>query len=165
MLTAFLCPSVAQADISGKPSIIHGDTIEIAGRRIRLYGVDAPEPEQTCWAEGKRWRCGMEAEMALAYFVGRNWVSCLERGRDRLGRALAVCYAGGLGGPDLGRWLVAQGWALAYRAHSADYLAEEEAARAQRRGIWRGRFVPPHAWRQGERLARSPRGTAERTVK
>ena len=152
LLAAFLWPSVAQAEITGKPSIIHGDTIEIAGQRIRLYGIDAPEPGQTCLAHGRRWRCGMEAEMALAYFVGKNWVTCLERNRDRFGRVIAVCYAGGVGGPDLGKWLVTQGWALAYPRHSSQYVGEEEAARAARRGIWRGPFVPPQAWRRGRRL-------------
>ena len=32
-------------DITGKPRVIDGDTIEIAGERIRLHGIDAPESE------------------------------------------------------------------------------------------------------------------------
>ena len=40
--------SEASADITGKPRIIDGDTIEIAGERIRLHGIDAPESKQTC---------------------------------------------------------------------------------------------------------------------
>ena len=43
-----LAPSVAVADITGKPRVIDGDTIEIAGERIRLHGIDAPESKQTC---------------------------------------------------------------------------------------------------------------------
>ena len=42
-----LVPSVALADITGKPRVIDGDTIEIAGERIRLHGIDAPESKQT----------------------------------------------------------------------------------------------------------------------
>ena len=34
--------SEASANITGKPRVIDGDTIEIAGERIRLHGIDAP---------------------------------------------------------------------------------------------------------------------------
>ena len=147
-----LLPFAALAEITGKPAIIDGDTIEIAGWPIRLFGVDAPERAQTCLAAGKRWRCGMEAEMALAFFVARNWVTCLEKGRGPAGQTLAVCYAGGVGGPDLGRWLVSQGWALAVPGVGARYAEEQAAARGAGKGLWRGRFVAPWAWRQGQRL-------------
>jgi endonuclease YncB( thermonuclease family) len=33
----------ASADLVGKPRVIDGDTIEIAGERIRLHGIDTPE--------------------------------------------------------------------------------------------------------------------------
>ena len=42
----FLLPMTALAEITGKPRIIDGDTIEIAGQRIRLYGIDAPRSIQ-----------------------------------------------------------------------------------------------------------------------
>ncbi len=148
-----LLSAVAFAEITGKPAIIDGDTIEIAGQRIRLHGIDAPESKQTCLANGKRWHCGFEAEAALAFFIAKTWVTCLERDRDRYGRVVAICYAGGVGGPDLGRWMVSQGWALAYRQYSTTYIPEEAQAQAGRKGLWRGEFVPPAAWRQGQRLA------------
>ena len=40
-----LLPLSVSAEITGKPRIIDGDTIEIAGQRIRLHGIDAPEAE------------------------------------------------------------------------------------------------------------------------
>jgi endonuclease YncB( thermonuclease family) len=149
-------PSFA-AEITGKPAIIDGDTIEIAGQAIKLFGVDAPERGQTCLAADKPWRCGMEAEMALAFFVARNWVTCLEKGRGRAAQVVAVCYAGGVGGPDLGRWLVSQGWALAVPVAGQGYAAEQGAARIARKGLWRGRFVAPWVWRRGGRLDAWPR--------
>jgi endonuclease YncB( thermonuclease family) len=38
-----LLPAVALADMTGQASVIDGDTIEIHGTRIRLFGIHAPE--------------------------------------------------------------------------------------------------------------------------
>ena len=43
-----LSPSVAVADITGPARMIDGDTIKIAGERIRIHGIDAPEFRQWC---------------------------------------------------------------------------------------------------------------------
>ena len=48
----------AQADVTGPATIIDGDTIVVAGERIRLQGIDAPELQQTCTAYGQPWACG-----------------------------------------------------------------------------------------------------------
>ena len=93
----------------------------------------------------------MEAASALAFKIARGWVTCQGEDRDRYGRVIAVCYAGGVGGPELNAWLVSEGWALAYRRYSTDYVAEEQAAREARRGLWRGEFVPPWEWRRMKR--------------
>ncbi len=105
MLIGLLWPVVVLADITGKPRIIDGDTLEIAGERIRLHGIDAPESGQTCVADGKRWHCGVEASSALAFKIARGWVTCQGEDRDRYGRVIAVCNAGGVGGPELNAWL------------------------------------------------------------
>ena len=54
--------------------------------------------------------------------------------------------------------MVAQGWALAYRQFSDDYVAQEGKAREARLGMWRGEFVAPWDWRRGDRLAAVPAG-------
>ncbi len=139
----------AGADVIGKrPRVIDGNTLELAGVRLRLYGIDAPETDQTCRAETRTWNCGIEARWATINRIGQNWVACRARGRDPGGALAAVCYLGGIGGPELNSWLVAQGWALAYRPESRDYVGDEAAARQAGRGIWRGEFVAPWIWRQ-----------------
>jgi endonuclease YncB( thermonuclease family) len=143
----------AFADITGKARIIDGDTIDIAGQRIRLHGLDAPEAGQVCEADGKPWRCGQEATWALASIVGRTWVTCVERDKDRYGRIVAVCKVRGPRGLDIGSRMVSDGWALAYRKYSKDYVGAEDAARESSKGLWRGPFVPPWEWRRGKRLA------------
>ncbi len=144
-----LVPSVAVADITGKPRVIDGDTIEIAGERIRLHGIDAPETKQTCKDDdGKEWRCGQDATFALANMIGNHWITCKGDERGKYGRLIAVCYAGP---HDLNAKMVRQGWALAYRRYSKEYVPWEDDARLHKRGLWRGEFVPPWEWRRGKR--------------
>ncbi len=136
--------------IVGVASVIDGDTIEIHGERIRLFGIDAPESSQVCHeADGADWRCGREAALFLSDRVGRSTVRCDVRGEDRYRRRIAVCR---VGRDDLGRVLVRTGLALAYRQYSTDYVADETIAARSRAGLWRGEFIEPWRWRRGERF-------------
>ena len=48
-----LAPAFAAAadNLAGQASVIDGDTLEIHGTRIRLWGIDAPESGQLCRGE------------------------------------------------------------------------------------------------------------------
>ena len=105
----------AAGTFTGPARVIDGDTLDVGGVRIRLHGIDAPESEQICRAGGKRWSCGREAARALAGRIGGRPVGCQERDRDRYGRVVAACSASGV---DLNAWMVAEGWAFAYRRYS-----------------------------------------------
>ena len=108
-----LIPALALADIAGPAKVIDGDTIEIAGQRIRLHGIDAPEGRQTCRRYTVIWLCGAEAAKSLRYLIDGRRVTCQERDVDWFGRIVAVCHAGG---QDLNGRLVAEGMALAKAA-------------------------------------------------
>ncbi len=62
--------------------------------------------------------------------------------RDRYGRYLAKCT---VGGRDLGEAMVQDGRAVDLNGR---YVDAESAARAARRGIWRGSFLHPAVWRR-----------------
>ncbi|MDG4602592.1 MAG: thermonuclease family protein [Defluviicoccus sp.] len=134
----------ASAEIVGRASVIDGDTIEIGGQRVRLFGIDSPESSQLCRADNKPYRCGQQSALALADKIGERTVRCLERDIDRYQRVVAICF---VGKEDLGSWLVKKGMALAFRRCSLDYVAQEDEAQAAKRGVWRGEFEPPWEWR------------------
>ena len=151
--------SVAPPALSGLARVVDGDTLDVERVRVRLHGIDAPESAQRCRASGRLWPCGQEATRALARRIGGRPVACEERDRDRYGRVVAVCT---VAGRDLNRWMVAEGWAFAYRRYSRAYVAAESRARAARRGIWRGEAVAPWDWRRGKRLSGSGAPAARR---
>jgi endonuclease YncB( thermonuclease family) len=141
-----LTASSEAAAIEGTASVVDGDTLEVRGERIRLYGIDAPESSQVCKrSNGKQWRCGQQAALALSEHIGRRPVSCDGRGKDSYGRTIAVCSVNGV---DLNKWLVAEGWAVAYRKYSLDYVDAETEARVQGVGIWSGSFDMPGDYRK-----------------
>ena len=55
----------ANDGITGRATVIDGDTIEIRGQRIRLWGIDAPEGKQRCVKDGKLWRAHAELGQCL----------------------------------------------------------------------------------------------------
>lgn len=133
--------------IVGRASVIDGDTLEIRGQRIRLWGIDAPEGRQTCERDGESYRCGTVAANALSYWIGERSVTCNPVGRpDRYRRIVARCT---VQGQDIGGWLVRRGWALDYPRYSGrSYAADENAARMGKAGVWAGEFQRPWEWRQ-----------------
>lgn len=143
-------PETIASDISGRASVVDGDTLEIHGHRIRLHGIDAPESRQLCVDNsGQKWSCGQKAAFALADRIGQSPVHCEGVDMDRYGRVVSVCRKGD---EDLNAWMVEQGWAVAYRQYSEDYVSHEEQAQEASKNIWAGDFVMPWDWRRGDRL-------------
>lgn len=125
--------------------VMDGDTLRLGDRTVRLAKVDAPERGQTCAdASGQAFDCGAAAAEALSRLVNGRSVVCLVSGRDRFGRGLGLCSAGGA---ELNAGLVAAGWALAAE-DDAGVQALEADARRTARGLWAGDFTRPEDWRR-----------------
>jgi endonuclease YncB( thermonuclease family) len=141
--------------LSGPARVIDGDTISIAGTRIRLEGIDAPEAGQTCKsAANEPWPCGSQATANLSDIVAGKSVVCEKRGTDKYGRILATCF---VGGQDINALMVRQGYAWAFVKYSSAYVREEAEARAEKRGIWQGPAVPAWEYRAQRWVSAAPR--------
>lgn len=146
ILVAFLlatAPAAAEP-ITGRASVIDGDTIEIRGQRIRFNGIDAPESWQICADRvGAKYRCGKAAADALDVFLSQSRpTSCDQVDTDRYGRVVANCFRAD--GSDVAAWLVRNGFALDWPRYSNGAFATvQDEARRNRVGLWQGEFVEP----------------------
>ena len=125
--------------------VVDGDTLRLGDRTVRLARIDAPERGQGCAdATGRAFDCGAAAAEALSRLVDGRSVLCIVSGRDRFGRGLGQCSAGGA---PLNTGLVAAGWALA-EADDAPLRRVEAEARQAARGLWANGFARPDEWRR-----------------
>ncbi|WP_052130016.1 thermonuclease family protein [Sphingomonas sp. 35-24ZXX] len=138
-------PLFAQS-VTGVAQVSDGDSLVIAGHRIRLFGIDAPELSQTCSTNAAAWACGESAKRALEGLVDGQTIACQVQGYDQYERGLAVCSTEFL---SLNEAMVELGWALAYTQFSADYLDAQNRAKDRRAGLWASTFTPPWEYRTG----------------
>ena len=144
---ACLCAPPALADnLTGQASIIDGDTLEIHGARIRLWGIDAPESSQLCRGEDSiQYRCGAKAANNLDWFLNKRPVDCAPVSLDQYRRTVATCSVDGI---DLADWLVRNGFALDWPQYSkGKYDKAQRDADHAGRGIWAGSYVAPWLFR------------------
>ena len=144
-------------EISGVPKIVDGDTIHIKSYKIRLEGIDAPEMRQKCKKEKlkisstigftfyKDYYCGKESKKNLEAKVDGSKIKCVSSSRDRFKRYLATCFKEKL---NLNQWMVRSGNAVAYRRYSKKYILDEDFAKQNKLGLWRGKFLIPEKWRK-----------------
>ncbi|MDX1711550.1 MAG: thermonuclease family protein [Rhodovibrionaceae bacterium] len=129
-------------------SVIDGDTLEIDDKIVSISGIDAPELGQLCRNRQKAYRCGLEAALSLRSLLStyRSIVCSDVPGRPEAEMSCSV------GDRDLGEMLLRRGYAVAGSEAPAPYRSAEQQARKSGLGIWRGEFVAPASWREGERL-------------
>jgi endonuclease YncB( thermonuclease family) len=153
--------TAARNGLEGAARVVDGDTLDIAGERVRLEGIDAPEMAQSCPRRFiGSWACGKAAARALEELVAGHEVGCQSHGTDKYGRMLGVCF---VAGRDINAEMVREGHAWAFVKYSTSYVGEEARARALRIGIWQGDAEPAWVyrdkrWAGAEQAA--PRGCA-----
>ena len=140
---------------SGFPVIIDGDTVKINNYKIRLFGIDAPEKKQFCekpyfnliiFSFKEKYPCGKISTDALKKFIKDKIISCrIEEKKDFFKRYLATCFKNE---KNINSWLVKNGYALAYKKYSKKYLLDEQYAKQNKLGLWRGTFMRPEKWRR-----------------
>ena len=137
---------VSAGEVFGLPVVTDGDTIKILNNKIRLHGIDSPEKKQKCIKDLKEYNCGLVASEALIKKISKNVVKCTtQKNKDRYNRFIGVCY---IKQENLNRWLVRNGYAIAYRRYSKDYILDEDFAKTNKLGLWSGTFLKPEKWRK-----------------
>ena len=141
-------PAAAGPAIFGLAIAQDGDSLRIGDSEIRLFGIDAPEYNQTCQRDGKGWDCGKAAAEQLAKLVTGRELSCVRVDIDEHARFVSRCS---LAGKDINKAMVESGYAIAYRHYSTDYVPAEEMAKAAKLGLWSGTFSSPGDYRAKQR--------------
>ena len=137
---------IIASEIYGLPIITDGDTIKISNNKIRLHGIDAPERKQKCTKNNKKYNCGAVATKALTKKIGIKLVKCLtQKNKDKYNRFIGICF---VEQEDLNKWMVKNGYAIAYRRYSKDYIYDEDFAKTNKLGLWSGTFLKPEKWRK-----------------
>ena len=132
--------------------IIDGDSLKRDKKRYRLQGIDAPELKQLCWIDDQPWSCGEAAGDYLRSIQGREGLFCIKVDEDRYRRDIVKCSVQTKDGiKDVGSIMVEEGYALAYRQYSKEYIEEEKRAKDKKKGIWKSRFIYPWEWRREKR--------------
>ena len=140
--------------ITGAIRVIDGDSFEVAGIKIRLHGIDAPENDQMCQTEqGADWACGGWITRVVTDRYSGKVARCEAIELDRYGRTVARCTALG---EDVAAWLVGEGMAFAYVIYSSDYVGIEREAAAVDRGLHAVRLQTPSQHRKTRARGRIP---------
>jgi endonuclease YncB( thermonuclease family) len=150
LLFAFACN--AETITGNVVGVADGDTITVLDadkvqHKIRLAGIDAPEKKQ---------EFGNRSKESLSDLVFDKTVNVETEKRDRYGREIGKVL---VNGQDVNLVQVERGMAWFYRQYQREqspndrrlYEAAEDAARADKRGLWRDADpMPPWEFRHNK---------------
>ena len=140
--------------ISGFAKVVDGDTIKINSKKIRLYGIDAPEKKQKCkktyltisfMSFTRDYMCGEVSTQKLIKKINKQKLNCNILDVDRYKRLIGECFKRNI---NLNSWMVSNGYAVAYRKYSKKYVSDEINAKNNKLGIWQGKFEMPWDYRR-----------------
>ena len=140
--------------ISGIAKVTDGDTIRIEGKKIRFFGIDAPEKKQQCkkpWLTisfisfNKNYPCGQISTDKLKKKINNKLLICKWSNKDRYKRYIAECFQDKT---NVNAWMVRNGYAVAYRKYSKKFVSQEILAKREKLGLWSGTFMMPWDYRK-----------------
>ena len=131
-----------------KIQVIDGDTIHIGKLKYRFFGIDAPEIKQICEKDNTKIQCGVIAKSVLQNKIADKIPECVVKDKDRYQRLVAECF---IGKESLSRFMVREGYAVAYSQYSKDFIEDEKYAKENKLGIWSMNFQMPSEYRKSLR--------------
>jgi len=143
-IAAFLLLLCFNSFAEEKVKVIDGDTIHIGKLKYRFSGIDAPEMKQLCNKGGKEVLCGLLAKNALIDKINNSPVTCKIEEVDRYKRLVAECF---VREESLSKFLVKNGYAVAYRRYSMKFVEDENYAKENKLGLWSMTFEYPWDYR------------------
>jgi endonuclease YncB( thermonuclease family) len=143
----FFLSTISFAD-EKKVQVIDGDTIHIGKLKYRFFGIDAPETKQICEKDNVEIKCGVIAKNALKKKIGDKIPECVLKDNDRYQRLVAECF---IGKESLSKFMVREGYAVAYTQYSKDFIEDEKYAKENKLGIWSMSFQMPSEYRKSQK--------------
>ncbi|NDG68236.1 MAG: thermonuclease family protein, partial [Proteobacteria bacterium] len=132
--------SITSIAYEKKIQVVDGDTIHIGNLKYRFFGIDAPEKKQICEKDNIKIQCGVIAKNVLKNKIGDKIPECIVKDKDRYQRLVAECF---IGKESLSRFMVREGYAVAYTQYSKDFIEDEKYAKDNKLGIWSMNFQLP----------------------
>lgn len=108
-LLGFIATLFTTTAVSGVAYVIDGDTLAFGRKRVRVWGIDAPEMDT--------WQGTQARSFLIKKLAGRK-ITCVDTGERSYGRIVAQCY---VDGEDIAWWLVNAGHAIDWPRHSGGH--------------------------------------------
>ena len=86
-----------------------------------------------------------DAAHALGAKINNKFIMCKTKYKDRYNRFIGECFKDKT---NINRWMVLNGYAVAYKRYSKKFVAQENLAKKENLGLWTGTFEMPWEWRK-----------------